>query len=225
MSYLFQSISESCFSEKKLQLFRRLLACIFILQCIPLADATTILGMDIDQLARDAEFIFEGEVIAIQSRQDNGDIISTYVTFTVSEVIKGDANRDTIELEFLGGSIDGRMTQVSGLTLPGLGEQGIYFVESTSRDLVNPLLGWSQGHFLINADRDGTLRISTVDNKPVSQVQSVSSIPQSIKRPQAIIEDNSQVAAGITTQSSALMIDRALTVDEFKARIRELIEN
>ena len=217
--------SNSAYSRIKLKFSSRLLAGALLLSLIQAVHATTILGMDIDQIAQDAEFIFQGEVVALESRQDNGDIISTYVTFTIHEVIKGDDSRDSIELKFMGDSIDGRMTQVSGLTLPKQGEQGIYFVESTSSDLVNPLLGWSQGHFLVNADEEGTLSVSTVENQPITQVQSVSSIPLSIKKPQAIIEGNTEVAAGIMTQSSALTIDRALTVDEFKGRIRELIAN
>ena len=187
--------------------------------------ATTILGMDIDQIAGDAELIFEGEVIHRETRQDTGNgIISTYVTFSVLDVLKGDFNADSIELRFTGGVINGRMVEISGLIIPDLGEQGIYFVESTSRDLLNPLLGWSQGHFLI-IETGGERRISTVDDRPVTLVQPVSSIPPAIKKPQKIIEGNGEVAAGVMTDANPIMMDRALTVDEFKAGILRLIEN
>ena len=187
--------------------------------------ATTILGMDIDQIAGDAELIFEGEVIHRETRQDTGNgIISTYVTFSVLDVLKGDFNADSIELRFTGGVINGRMVEISGLIIPDLGEQGIYFVESTSRDLLNPLLGWSQGHFLI-IETGGERRISTVDDRPVTLVQPVSSIPPAIKKPQKTIEGNGEVAAGVMTNASPIMMDRALTVDEFKAGILRLIEN
>ena len=189
------------------------------------AGATTILGMDIDKLTADAEFIFEGEVVLTETRQDsNSRIISTYVTFNVIDVMKGDYDAASIELKFMGGVFDGRIMQVSGLKIPQLGEQGIYFVESTSRDLINPLLGWSQGHFIIIVD-DGERRISTADNKPVTEVQSVSGIPLAIKKPQALIQGGGDAAAGVTTESSLILIRRALSVDEFKARIRDLMEN
>ncbi|MEC9223176.1 MAG: hypothetical protein VYE56_04730, partial [Pseudomonadota bacterium] len=43
--------------------------------------ATTILGMDIDEIANQAELIFEGEVLVRETRQDNNTgIINTYVT-------------------------------------------------------------------------------------------------------------------------------------------------
>ena len=206
-----------------------LLACSFVSACLSFvagsAGATTILGMDIDKLTADAEFIFEGEVVLTETRQDsNSRIISTYVTFNVVDVMKGDYDAASIELKFMGGVFDGRIMQVSGLKIPQLGEQGIYFVESTSRDLINPLLGWSQGHYIIIVDA-GERRISTADEKPVTEVQGGSGIPVAIKKPPALIQGGGDAAAGVTTESSLILIRRALSVDEFKARIQDLMEN
>lgn len=190
-----------------------------------LANSTTLLSMDIDRVAQDAEFIFEGEVMLTEARQDSGSgIISTYVTFTIIDVVKGDYDAESIELKFMGGVFNGRIVEVSGLTIPEPGEKGIYFVESTSRDLVNPLLGWSQGHFIIKDD-NGERRISTVDDIPVTDVQAVAAIPPSIKKPQSLIEGKGDVAAGIITDTSPLRVERALTVENFKSRIRELVGN
>ena len=187
--------------------------------------ATTILGMDIDKLVKDAEFVFEGEVILHETRQDsNSGIVNTYVTFKINDVLKGDYSSDLIELKFAGGTFNNQVVEVSGLVIPKDGEQGIYFVESTSRNLLNPLLGWSQGHFLIQ-EVLGERRMRTVDQKPVIQIQAVSSIPPSIKKPQALIEGNGDVAAGVNVDISELPTERGLTVDEFKDSILELIEN
>ena len=187
--------------------------------------ATTILGMDIDEIANQAELIFEGEVLVRETRQDNNTgIINTYVTFQISDIVKGEFNGDSIELKFMGGTFQEQTVHVSGLTIPSEGEHGIYFVESLNLDFINPLLGWSQGHFII-IDRDREARISTVDHKPVIQVESVVEIPISIKKPRAIIEGNNQVAAGIITEAGPSEIDRALTSDEFKIRIKELLKN
>jgi hypothetical protein len=187
--------------------------------------ATTILGMDIDKVANDAELIFEGEVILHKTLQDsNSGIINTYVTFKINDVLKGDYSSDLIELKFAGGSFNNQIVEVSGLVIPKDGEQGIYFVKSTSRNLLNPLLGWSQGHFLIH-EVLGERRMRTIDQKPIIQIQAVSSIPPSIKKPQALIEGNGDVAAGVNVDPDELTTERALTVDEFKDSILELIEN
>ena len=187
--------------------------------------ATTILGLDIDKLVKDAEFVFEGEVILHETRQDsNSGIVNTYVTFKINDVLKGDYSSDLIELKFAGGTFNNQVVEVSGLVIPKDGEQGIYFVESTSRNLLNPLLGWSQGHFLIQ-EVLGERRMRTIDQKPVIQIQAVSSIPPSIKKPQALIEGNGDVAAGVNVDISELPTERGLTVDEFKDSILELIEN
>lgn len=189
------------------------------------ASATTLLGMDIDDIAERAEIVFEGEVINRQAQLDNNSgIISTFITFRVIDLIKGDLGGNSLELKFSGGELNGEIVEVSGSTLPKLGETGIYFVESASRDMLNPLLGWSQGHFLIKTE-GGQRRVHTVSDNPVTQVQSVSAIPLAIKAPKGLIQDNEGIAAGVTVQSRALTNGQALSVDDFKRQILDLIEN
>lgn len=211
--------------------FRRLMkqwlaTCLLAVACLPLhSAATTILGLDIDDVARDAVLIFEGEVLVRETRRDAlSGLINTYVTFNVIDVIKGDYQGETLELRFTGGAFNGQMVDISGLVIPADNEKGIYFVESLDTNMLNPLLGWSQGHYLI-VDDNGTERISTIDNRPVTDVQPVTQIPLVIKKPQALIEGNGEVATGVMTESSAIQINRALTVDEFKSRINSLIGN
>lgn len=189
------------------------------------ATATTLLGMDIDDIAERSEIVFEGEVIHRQAQLDNNSgIISTFITFRVIDLIKGDLGGNSLELKFSGGELNGEIVEVSGSTLPTLGEIGIYFVESASRDMLNPLLGWSQGHFLIKTE-GGQRRVHTVSDNPVTQVQSVSAIPLAIKAPKGLIQDNEGIAAGVTVQSRALTNSQALSVDDFKRQILDLIEN
>ena len=201
------------------------LACSLSLFVFSSASATTILGMDIDKVAADAEFVFEGTVINSETRQNNNSgIISTYVTFQINDIIKGDYTGNSVELKFMGGVFNGQIVQVSGMRIPEMAEQGIYFVESMSRDLINPLIGWSQGHFII-VDDNGTRRISTAGNQPVLEVEAVSSIPSSIKKPLPTVEGNTDIAAGVMTQTSSITVKRALTVEEFKSRITDLLAN
>lgn len=189
------------------------------------AQATTIIGMDIDELAKRAEFIFEGEVIQSHALENmSTGIINTYVTFNVIDLIKGDSVGNTLELKFAGGELNGEIVEVSGSTLPKLGETGIYFVESIHEDMLNPLLGWSQGHFLVKTE-NGERRVYTVGDNPVTQVQSVSNIPRTIKAPTALIQDKEGVAAGVTVQTRALTTNDAISVEVFKREIIEMVEN
>jgi len=119
--------------------------------------------------------VFEGEVIAVEAqRSGSRGMVSTYVTFRVIDTLKGDASAIDIELKFLGGTLNGEVLEVNGSRLPKLGERGVYFVESLSRDLINPLLGWSQGHYLITTN-GGVDSMTTVDAKPIIAVSPVES--------------------------------------------------
>lgn len=199
-------------------------ACLLAAALASPAAATTVLGMDIDRIAADAELVFEGEVIGSRSYRDpRGGVIRTAVTFAVADVVKGDYGAGSLELRFTGGEVDGRATRVEGLAIPAPGERGVYFVESLSRDLVNPLLGWSQGHFIIVEDDAGVRRVHTAGGAPVADARSTAAIPAAIKRPLAPGDGAAAVAAGVTT-AAALSVP-ALPVDEFKARIRAMLED
>ena len=175
-------------------------------------------------MAQGAELVFEGQVIQHNTQENAAGMVVTYVTFEVRDVVKGSFSEQFLELKFTGGSLNGQVMEVSGLRMPLLDEEGIYFVESISRDLINPLIGWSQGHYIINDD-EGERRMSTVDRMPVTEVMPTATIPRAIKRPMAIIDGDSDPATGIVTEASPLLIDRAMTVEDFKARIRTLVEN
>ena len=74
---------------------RQLLSAIFALVSLLAAPstvwATTILGLDIDAVAKDAELIFEGEVVQHDTQLDNrSGIVNTFVTFAVNDVINGE---------------------------------------------------------------------------------------------------------------------------------------
>ncbi len=130
------------------------------------AFGTTLLSLSVNSLSEQAEFVFEGEVIAVEAqRSGSRGMVSTFVTFRVIDTLKGDAGAIDIELKFLGGTLNGEVLEVNGSRLPKLGERGVYFVESLSRDLINPLLGWSQGHYLISTN-GGVDSMTTVDAKP-----------------------------------------------------------
>jgi hypothetical protein len=130
--------------------------------------ASTVLQTSVREMLAQSELVFEGRAESVESRMNpNGKLIHTYVTFRILDVIKGAWSAQTIKLSFLGGTADGRTLVVSGIQIPELGEQGIYFVESPTRDQVHPLYGWAQGHLRLNRSQGGALNVLTADGVPV----------------------------------------------------------
>ena len=198
-------------------------ACLLLwaLGSLPPAAATTLMTLSVDELIDQAELVFEGKVLAVQAVEDSAGQISSYVTFAVLELIKGDYSGESLELKFLGGTANGHTMEVSGLRRPELHETGIYFVESLSEELINPLLGWSQGHYLVQSDSDGVARVTTAGNQPVMAVQAMQQVPALLRKPADTVEGEIDAAQGIVTDDDRDMHE-ALTVEQFKSRIRTL---
>lgn len=194
----------------------------YLLLVSPLG-ATTILGMNIDEVAQGAELIFEGKVVEHNVRENAAGMIVTYVTFRIEELIKGEYDEPLLELKFTGGRLGGQIMEISGLRIPSPNEEGIYFVESVNRNLVNPLLGWSQGHYLIY-EESGERRVSTVNDRPVTDVLSTQSVPVALRKPVSVIDGDTDPATGVVASSDTPGPDQALTTESFKAKIRALID-
>ena len=136
------------------------------------AESTSVLGVSLEDMLNNSDFVFEGQVINVKSRwTNNRNNIHTFITFEIIDVIKGNYKRQQIELSFAGGTVDGVSLNIGNMHFPELGEKGIYFVESLSRTQVNPLYGWSQGHLLIMKDDAGVDRVTTERKKPVMAVE------------------------------------------------------
>ena len=198
-----------------------LMSCLLLVS--PLG-ATTILGMNIDEVAQGAEIIFEGKVVEHNVRENDAGMIVTYVTFRIEELIKGEYDEHLLELKFTGGRLGGQIMEVSGLRIPSPNEEGIYFVESVNRNLVNPLLGWSQGHYLIY-EQNGVRRVSTVSERPVTDVLSTQAVPVALRRPASVIDGDTDPATGVLASSQTLDSAQGLTAESFKAKIRALVDN
>ncbi|MDZ7664865.1 MAG: hypothetical protein U5K27_05970 [Desulfotignum sp.] len=109
------------------------------------------------------------------------------------------------------------------LKFPQPGERGIYFVESLERMQVHPLYGWSQGHFLVRPDETGTDRVMTSSEEVVTAIiQNISS-----KQMKSIDETVPSLSPGVA-RGVVLKIEdkdqKALTSDEFKKNLREIME-
>ena len=210
-------------------------AFLFVMSLATSAYGTTLISLSVNSLSEQAEFVFEGEVISVEAqRSGNRGMVNTYVTFCVIDILKGDAGATDIELKFLGGSLNGEVLEVNGSRLPRLGEHGIYFVESLSRDLINPLLGWSQGHYLIKTVA-GIESMTTVDAKPIIAISpaeadsdpQTSGVSTGAASAQSRILSPLRIATDPNVAEGIVAIDRdsitGLSPDDFKREIRALI--
>ena len=169
-----------------------------------------VLPVSLEQMSKDSQLIFEGEVIDTVSRFNaNETNIHTYVTFRVLDVVKGTRNNPEIMLRFLGGTVGEVSLNVSESTLPELGEKGVYFVESLERFQVNPLYGMDQGHFLIS--ESGI--ITTRSRQVITSVR-----PDSQPRAEGL---SNGIARGLAVDEAAA--GSGVTVFQFKQAIRQWV--
>ncbi len=194
--------------------------------------ASTVLQVDIDYLLSKSALIFEGEVISRDSQwtADNRGIV-TVVEFRIIDIIKGGHSNATLELQFAGGIVGDQGMHVAAMVYPEVGEQGIYFVEDPSRLQVNPLVGWSQGHFLIEKDSDGEERVLTEQRKPVLSM----SQPAAARRAAGARDSADSHAgdtpfsegtvAGITTADEHSDKRAAMRKVDFKATLQSRLAN
>jgi len=176
------------------------------------ADSSTVVSVGTTDLVEGCDFIFHGTPVErwVSAGAQPGSIF-TNVKFAVSEVLKGDPSRKTVVLSYLGGTLDGLTLSIEGLQVPGIGEEGIYFVERLGRNQVHPLLGWDQGLFHVITDSRGRKTVFTHDLRPVGRI-------------------NREKASwgGISTGHAPGVVisgreSDALSLEAFKTRIRDLV--
>ena len=200
-----------CFKKIRLAIF------VFSLVLFPsLSIATTIRAVTFEELLQYVEFVFEGQVIAIENVMDpDSPLPRTCVLFEINEVFKGSHLGDTVDLCFLGGISGEYKVQVPGMQYPKLDEKGIYFVKSLAHQYANPLYGWKQGHFIIETDPyTSREHVITADRQPVTGITSEEVPPHGV---------TTGVAIGVET-TDRLQIGKAWTAEEFKQNLRFMLE-
>lgn len=183
-------------------------------------NAASVRGISMDELLQQSQFVFEGTVTGIETKENSKKRIHTYVTFEISEIIKGQYTDSGITLRFLGGKVGDNAMSVSDQRIPQVGEQGIYFVESLARFQVNPLYGWSQGHFILERDKSGTRRVTTNGGLPVTGVidnKQSNKIVSAEKSTQTLSDG---VAATIMVNKDK-NVETGMRADDFKAVLRQ----
>lgn len=184
--------------------------------------ASTLQELSFAQVAIDAELVFEGEVIAKDPQNMADGSIRTFVRFAIMDVIKGDYADDTIELSYLGGQVGTKQMRISDMDMPKVGEVGIYFVESIDQPLLSPLVGWAQGHYVIES-AGGQTAVKTASGETVIGVSSAG-VAQSTEINNE--QFSTGIARGIVVPRSALAasLSKPMSVDEFKRSVRDILD-
>ncbi len=183
-------------------------------------NAASVRAVSIDELIQQSQLVFEGTVTGIDAKENNQKRIHTYVTFKISDVINGEYADNVITLRFLGGTVGDNSMLVSEQRIPQVGEQGIYFVESLDRFQVNPLYGWSQGHFILERDLSGAHKVMTNRGLPVRGINDT-------KKTNKIVTDGENTPPLSNGVSSSIIVDteknieRGMAADDFKTILRQ----
>ena len=175
--------------------------------------ATTIAQLEFADVIDSAELVFEGRVLDVHAEQTGPRSIHTTVRFEIIEVIKGQYTGSELELRYLGGRVGAREMYVDGMQLPQPGEHGIYFVESVHDALVHPMVGWSQGHFLI-LPTGASEGVYTADGSGVNDVHTTT---RSEHNAPAILGHDGSARGVVVQQLQAPVI----SADRFKTIVRD----
>jgi hypothetical protein len=136
-----------------------------------LANATTVIPPNFDQLVSRAQIIFEGEVTGLQSQwigEGAQHRIVTFVTFKVDETLKGDPGA-SYSIRMLGGTVDGRTMEVTDAPKFTVGDHDLLFVENNGSQFI-PLVGIQHGRFRVQKDQTGRDTLLTGEGRPLTDV-------------------------------------------------------
>ena len=183
-----------------------------------IAGASSIKQIDINDLLLQSELVFQGKVLSKSegwnaSKTD----IFTEIVFQVDDVVVGSYNESTLSLSFVGGTVDGMTVEIQGSELPKMNERGVYFVESLTQSMVNPLVGWAQGHFLLQEDDNGEPRIMTQSRQAVMSMKAAQ-VKSGLL--------SSGVATGLRTEKmTSSIVSKAMSATQFKMQLKEQFQS
>lgn len=149
---------------------------VFLLAFVIQAEATTIKKISFSGISKGSELIVEGVATTSEVKVNpENNFPVTFVTFKVLDVVKGNLNGNEITLRFVGGELpNGDYMRVSGSGIPAVGEHGVYFIESSDKKMLNPLLGWQQGRYLVQGNSsDALYAVPSVGGGSVSKREAV----------------------------------------------------
>ena len=129
--------------------WKRLAGLACALLCAVVVQGTTLVRMDLDQLAASASLVARVRCLGNEVRVEGGEIW-TFTRFEVLETLKGSAPSE-INVRLLGGRMGGFVSTVDGVPRFSEGEQVFLFLESTRAGDFS-VTSWVQGTFRIRRD-------------------------------------------------------------------------
>jgi hypothetical protein len=183
------------------------------------ASAATLERRSLSDLAKGAELIVDGTVVARSVEPlGGGQGARTCFKIAVTEVIAGADPGKSVRLCFFGGEINGRGYGVAGLRYPNVGERGIYLVESLHQPMLNPLIGWDQGRFVVIKDpKSGTFKMVTADGQRITALAPEAAQPTAAG--QDVVSSEGAKAVGILSDDGT-DLRGAVSRDDFVAKLR-----
>lgn len=170
--------------------------------------------VNIDQMLAVSALVIQGSVIGKRVEQGDGRNIHTIITLEISDTVKGSWHQPTIDISFLGGSINGLALSVGGQHIPELGQEGVFFIENPLQNQVNPLFGWEQGLFVVETDANSGEKVITTTSK--QHITGIEFLPADSSQTRGLSDG---VATGIILQHASEL--KALyTLTKFKADLR-----
>lgn len=175
-----------------------------------IATATTVIPPKFDELVSRAQIIFEGEVTGLQSQwigEGAEHRIVTFVTFKVSDTLKGDPGT-TYSMRMLGGTVDGRTMEVTDAPKFKIGDRDLLFVENNGKQFI-PLVGIMHGRFRVQKDQTGRDTLVTGVGQPLTDVNQLGDDEASIARTKAALSLNdfkSAIRSRVSQQAAGAKI-------------------
>jgi len=169
------------------------------------ADATSVVPPTFDQLVAESEQVFRGVVTATRCEwKGSGDQrrIVTVVTFDVRETVIGDLP-PTIELEFLGGEIDGEGMLIAGQPKFEVGDEDILFVAGNHVSLC-PLVGMMYGRYLVVRDSGTAAIVARNNGAPLTTVEEVADKMETASVAHALAQFKSSGGISVASFCSAI---------------------
>ncbi len=167
-----------------------------------------------DRMLEGSALIIQGTVTGQRVEPGEGKHIHTILTINITDIVKGSWGQPTIDISFLGGSLNGLALRVGGQHIPALGQEGVFFIENPSRRQVNPIYGWEQGIFVVEMDSaSGEKIVKTAQKQTITQIEF---LPNDAPEVNGI---SNGIAAGIQVMRAS-ELSAPYTLEQFKSTLR-----
>jgi hypothetical protein len=188
-------------------MLKRIFAVCFIALAAALpARATSVLPLNLDEIVSTSAVAFSGTCVGNRTERDVlSDLIVTYTTFAVSDVLKGNAGT-TYTIKQVGGTLpdEGTGFRIQGVPSFTVGQEYVVFLAGVSNVGFSSPIGLSQGKFSVLRDAKGATVANGRDFHEMTQ-----NIPNAELPP--------ELATG-TKRAGDVM--RQLDLDAFKRLVR-----